>query len=210
MDFPASVKCGSVYWVQGRTQPTRHTRYAPAITNPPCGGWGTVILLPDIDFLFAPVVLQGYHVYDECAELRSFKESDTTRERISGYLLDKVKRTPARQIDIPSCLLVFKELELDFPFDEQNVENFISGGQYAESNLFVPVNPESRRGQALKLALSSKTIPEIMLELTASRRAVLSLFYQLHKFHGIGYKLFTNQSITIELPRGELWKQTSN
>ncbi len=203
-NLPETVLSGRVYWVQGRTQ---HTLFPCAITNPPNAGWGEALLLPHIDLIFTPSIFQGYYVYEGCHELRSFTETETTKEKLSEYLLEKASRSRPSSIDMPSTMLVFRELELEFPFDDRQLENKLLGGQYPTTELIAPVNPKTRRGQALKLALDGLTIPEVMSELTASRRAVLSLYYQLHKFHGIGYSIYTNHSIEIQLPRGELWLQ---
>lgn len=198
MELSPNLEYGEVEWVYGRT---RSTLWPVAVSNPPASGRGSVFLLKDEMVLVDVVFLKGYPVFERSNEMMSFQDNcfPSTKERLCSYLEKHIKTIKPENLDVLNVQKVFNELGLKFPYSNQSGGD-ISGGKMPEMKLKMPVKWHSRRGQALSLALEGKSIKQIMIDLSATRRAVLSLFHQLHQYHGIGYTLYTNDFISIQSP----------
>lgn len=200
---------GRIYWAVGPT-PKGMTRND--VTNPPVNGWQSTFVLPGEKAwtTFDPFLFQSNRITVGGYEQKSFEGAPNpfTKEGLIALLTRKWEEHAAAgaQVDYDIAAKIIKELGGQVPTtvpsttrtEEPDKER---GGKPAEPELLKPVKRGGKRGKVLEwfLGNGARSIREAMAEFDASRSSVLSYLHNLHKDHGIGYRL-VGDTAEVELP----------
>lgn len=208
----------SVYWIRG-PGPRGHARND--VTDPPNAGDSLVFVLPAGGRrvrLFDPNTLQGYDVAEDSSEFIGLKVGRQSFRRDQGVALLlrswKACEGYGFQRDFDTAARVLLALGAEVPMKVElepweggsTIEQAPAkrGGKPAAASLTKLVPRGGRRGQVLSWFLTQsgpRSVREAMAEFDTTRSNVLTVLYQLHKEHGIGYEL-SDDSATLLLPIG--------
>lgn len=202
---------GRIFWVCGTT-PKNMTRND--ITDPPTNGQQCVFAFPGEKhwMVFCPITFTSYRLVVGNLEQASFEGGTVkhSNEYLGEWLTQTWKKFAANgyQVDYNMAARVLKELGAKIPTvvpsAKEGEEQKDRGGKPVEDKLLKPVKRTSKRGKVLEWFLETgeaRSIREAMAEFECSRSSALSYLHNLHKDHGVGYRLIGDTAL-VELPPG--------
>lgn len=201
-----------IYWTKGVLS-RKHSRHINEVIDPPNSGWGLAFVLPGKkrSTIFSPYSFQAWTVQNDCAELAL--STEPPEEFRPAFIREMVERkwhafqSWGMQLDYDTCALVMRRLGWEVPAQvlmggEEDTRK--KGGKTVSSELIKPVKRDGKRGRFLQFFLDndgSRSVREVMAELSMTRSNALSYLYMLQKDHGIGYELVGDMA-TVSLPEG--------
>lgn len=190
---------GRIFWVVGTT-PKNMTRND--ITDPPTNGRQCCFAFPGEKhwMVFCPISFTSYRLVVGNLEQKSFEGAAQpwARDKLGEWLTAKWESFAESnsQVDYNMAARVLKELGAKIPTAMPTVSeedaNKERGGKPTGDKLLKRVKADSKRGRILGWFLEGgepRSIRECMADFECSRSSALSFLHNLHKDHGIGYRL---------------------